>query len=114
MSTYQEQFKFILDLRDCKGKTIEDVEFVSMEFGCTFEQAYAVKFNDGTRCFILASTGKGIMNPDIKAVEQSNIFTTDEYLKMERDRINKIKYEQKERENRKRRQLEELKKELGE
>lgn len=78
------------DLRKCVGKIIERVELLKMEWGCTWSNAYAVRFTDGSRAFFGANVGTGIMNPelegktygDTKNVETSEIFTKKEYAAM--------------------------------
>ena len=77
------------DLRVCVGRTIEKVELLSMEFGCTWQEAFAVRFTDGTRAFFAGHVGTGIMNPRLDGetysthtVETSEIFTKPEYAQM--------------------------------
>lgn len=78
------------DLRECVGRTIERVELLAMEHGCTWNKAYAVRFTDGTRACFAGHVGTGIMNPQlegtsyhgVKTVETSEIFTKREYADM--------------------------------
>lgn len=84
------KFGFEPDLRNCLGKTLERVEMVSMEFGCVWSQAWAIRFTDGSRAFFGATVGTGMMNPRLdgstygatKTVETSEIFTKREYAEM--------------------------------
>lgn len=87
---FPAKFGFESDLRKCAGKIIKEVELLVMEYGCTWNNAYAVKFTDGTRAFFAGHVGTGIMNPrldgetysDIKTVETSTIFSKPEYAAM--------------------------------
>lgn len=86
---FPEKFGFESDLRECVGRAIERVELVQMEYGCTWPQAFAVRFTDGTRAFFGATIGTGIMNPQLDGnayrnltVETSDIFTKREYAEM--------------------------------
>jgi hypothetical protein len=90
MHTFPERFGFEPDLRACEGRTIERVEMLRMEFGCTWDSAFAVRFTDGTRAFFAGHVGTGIMNPALdgetygrsRTVETSEIFTKREYAEM--------------------------------
>lgn len=90
VENFPYHFGFEPDLRECVGKTIERVEMVEMEWGCTWQQAFAVRFTDGSRAFFGATVGTGIMNPrlegptygNVKTVETSDIFTKREYAEM--------------------------------
>lgn len=89
MNNFPTKFKMEPDLRKCIGKTITNVELLKMEYGCTWNEAFAVEFTDGSRAFFAGHPGTGIMNPDIdgqythlKTVETSQIFTKREYAEM--------------------------------
>lgn len=90
MNNFPEKFGFEADLRNCVGKTLERVEMVAMEHGCTWSQAFAIRFTDGSRAFFGATVGTGIMNPRLdgstygttRTVETSEIFTKREYAEM--------------------------------
>jgi hypothetical protein len=87
MNNFPDRFGFEPDLRKCSGKTIEAVELMLMEYGCTWDHAFAVRFTDGSRAFFAGHVGTGIMNPRLdgkvyseqKTVEMSQIFTAEEY-----------------------------------
>lgn len=108
------------DLRKCEGKTIERVELLAMEFGCTWRSAFAVRFSDGSRAFFSASPGTGIMNPQLdgqsysyKTVETSDIFTKREYAEMLSARERDAEYRKRRHEQDERRRYEELAKKFG-
>ena len=88
MDTFPDKFGFLKGLDECVGKTIEQAEVIGMEFGCTWNSAWAVKFTDGSRVFFVGAKGSGIMNPSLESiaglrgVEQSEVFTADEYGEM--------------------------------
>lgn len=87
---FPERFGFESDPRACVGKTIERIELLAMEFGCTWSHAFAIRFTDGSRAFFAGKPGTGIMNPqldgksygDAHTVETSEIFTKPEYAAM--------------------------------
>lgn len=113
---FPEKFGFVADLRECVGKTIERVEMVQMDYGCTWPQAFAVRFTDGTRAFFGATVGTGIMNPrldgtvcrDTYTVETSQIFTKPEYAAMADARRQDAVRREQDREREERRQFERL------
>jgi hypothetical protein len=115
------KFGFEPDLRACVGKTIERVELMKMEWGCTWQNAFAVRFTDGSRAFFAGHVGTGIMNPELEGaayhsetVETSHIFTKREYAEMmgakeRNEEQRKKRYERAERE-----QFEKLAQKFGE
>jgi hypothetical protein len=114
---FPTKFGFESDLRNCVDKTITRVELVAMEYGCTWESAYAVQFSDGSRAFFAGKPGTGIMNPLLTGkeysrltVETSEIFTKPEYAVMVVARQQDIAMRAREREREERHHYEELKK----
>lgn len=121
MSNFPDKFGFIRDLRQCVGKSIEAVELMRMEFGCTWDNAFAVRFTDGTRAFFAGSPGTGIMNPQLSGdhhgntltVESSSIFTPSEYAEMSEARKREKDRQRQDRERDERRRYEELSAKYG-
>ena len=113
---YPEKFGFITDLRNCKGKVIEEVELIGMEWSSISRTGWAIRFTDRTRAFVLGGPVTGfIVNPEIEksysceGVETSEIFTPDEYGIMLVDRKRKTERRKVEEQERERRELERLK-----
>lgn len=118
---FPTKFGFEPDLRKCVGKTIESVELMEMEYGCTWSHAWAVRFTDGARAFFAGKPGTGIMNPrldgnvygGVHSVETSAIFTKPEYAEMVTARIETKRRRERERERVEREQLERLARKYG-
>lgn len=113
---FPTKFGFEADLRKCIGKTIEAIELMQMEYGCTWPQAFAVRFTDGSRAFFGAAVGTGIMNPRIDGesygqahtVGTSGIFTIHEHAEMVEARAREAERRQRRREEDERREFERL------
>jgi hypothetical protein len=116
MSNFPKRFGFEPDLTKCSGKTIERVELMAMEWGCTWNNAYAVRFTDGSRAFFAGHPGTGIMNPmldgntygAVKTVETSEIFTKREFAEMLEAARARTRQQAQEHEQSERRQYERL------
>ena len=85
-----EKWGFIRDLRECVGKTIEAVELTDLGFGYTIQQAWVVRFTDGTRAFFGERPSKGTaLCPSEKAIGKSLIFKPEELADVVADRMQK-------------------------
>ena len=113
MGTITDKFGFENSLKDCIGKTIEKAEVVKMPYGCTWKTAWAVKFADGSRAFFAGQEGTGIQSPNVEAVEASQIFTAEEVGEMLTIRKRRKDDSARKAREQKERELERLKKELG-
>lgn len=101
------------DLRKCAGKTIEAVELIRMEWGCTWDNAWLVRFTDGSRAFFAGQPGTGIMNPSRDAIEGSAIFTPDELAEVVADDKRRSDARKREQEKRDRAEYERLAERFG-
>lgn len=113
MSTWPQKFGFESDLLRCVGKTIEAAEHFRMAYGCTWSHAWAIRFTDRSRAFFVGGKGSGIMNPELEQIEKSNIFTSDEYGKMQAGAKKDWERRQRELDERQREEYERLKKRFG-
>ena len=102
------------NLKCCVGKTIEVIEDHPMVFGCTFYHCWLIRFTDGTRAWEANQVGSGIYpGPRLESLSSSQIVTPEEYGAMivaeKKERDFRIKQDR----EMKKRQLTNLKKELG-
>lgn len=110
---FPEQWGIRTSLTDCVGKTIEKAEVVKMEYGCTWNSAWVVKFTDGSRAFFAGQAGTGVMNPDIEAVGKCDIFTPEEYGQMQTDKKRRLEARANEVRKDQEREFERLRSQLG-
>ena len=103
------------DIKEAVGKTIESVERIPAEYGRTYHSYTLIVFTDGTK--VMQADGQPPWEPCPKLEDMqkaSKFFTAediaDKVLKIERAKRQK----EKEQVDKKRRELERLRKELGE
>lgn len=108
--TWPEKFGFLSGPEKCIGKTIEAVESLRMDYGCTWDRAFAVRFTDGSRAFFVGHSGSGVMNPSLEAVQASEIFTPEEVGKMVAAEMARKQGFKRDQEEKERREYEALKK----
>lgn len=109
-----ENWGFSRDLRECVGKTIQDVELTELGYGYTVSHAWAVKFTDGSRGFFTERPGKGsAITPSEKAMAKSMIFKPEELADVVAERMRKEQEGRRRREDEERRQFESLKTKYG-
>ena len=101
-----------LDFQELKGETIKNIEVMSAEHGRTYNTYLLITCESGKRVMI---HGGNPYSPDPRPedMRKTTFFTPDEIA--EKVRVEEIwkRAKQKEEEERKRRQYERLKKELG-
>lgn len=109
-----EKWGFIRDLRECVGKTIQEVELAKLGYGYTVDNAWAVKFTDGSRGFFTERPGKGsAITPSEDWMKTSRIFTPEELGEVVSTRMREKQEAARRREESEKRQLEELRKKYG-
>lgn len=105
---------FIRDLRECVGKTIEAVEVADLGFGYTVNHAWAVRFTDGSRAFLIERPSKGsAITPREEWMSKSKIFKPEELGEMVADRMRRTQEEAQRKEASEKKQLAELQKKYG-
>lgn len=96
------------------GKTIQSIEFMPGEYGRTYKQYICIVCTDSTRIMF---AGEEIYNPrpNLKDMEGlTNFFTPEDIAKKAKENFEKKQQAEKDSIERKRREYESLKKELGE
>lgn len=112
---YMHRWGFLTDPKKFVGKTIQAVEHLRMEFGCTQSESLAFQFTDGTRGWILGHGGQHCEpNPDEPSLAKSMIITPEEYGQYQADKLRRKQSHLKQETDHKRLELQRLKKELGE
>jgi hypothetical protein len=95
------------------GKTIDRICILRGEFGRTYDQYAGFACSDGSR-IMLSVAEPYSPDPTIEEMKKSTFFTEDEIAKKEDKIIKEKQYRQREAEESKRRELDRLRKELGE
>lgn len=76
---WPRKWGFAGDLRECKGRTIADVELAEMEFGSISNHCWLVLFTDGSRAFLIdRPTSQLSVGPSRKSLESSRIVEPSE------------------------------------
>ena len=109
-----ENWGFIRDMRECVGKTIQDVELADLGFGYTVNHAWAVRFTDGTRAFLIERPSKGTaISPREEWMAKSKIFKPEELGELVSNRMRRTQEEASHKEASEKKQLAELQKKYG-
>lgn len=115
MSHWLTRWKFEGDPRKWIGKTIVACEVLEMEYRSVGDTCILFQFQDDSRGWCVGRPSNGvIVGPSSKSMEKSRIITPEEIGQVAAARHReKMEYEERQRAD-KRRQLENLRKELGE
>jgi hypothetical protein len=109
-----ERWGFIRDLRECVGKTIQEVELAKLGYGYTVNSAWAVKFTDGSRGFFIERPSKGTaITPSEDWMKTSRIFTPEELGEVVATHMREKQEAARRREEDEKRQFAELQKKYG-
>ena len=79
LTNYPKQWGFLCKPSEMIGKTITDAEVARMEYGSVSDNCILLRFNDGSRGFLLGRSGDVMVGPDLKVYETSRFFTPEEY-----------------------------------
>ena len=109
------KFGFITNPKLMVGKVIAEVTRIEMEYGCTHRCALFLRFSDDSRGFLLASDASQCLpSPTLDSMKKAMAYTPDEVATIVRAAESRRQTREKEYKASKRRELEQLKKELGE
>lgn len=98
----------------CAGKTVAKIEKHENEYGCTWRTGFLVEFSDGSRVYLHGQDSQGtIVGPQEKSLEKSTIIKPEEFGTLVAERKRKEQSRAEEAQQKKLRQLEQLKRELG-
>lgn len=112
---WMRRWGFLTDPLQFAGKTIARVEVMQMQFGCTHDRSIAFEFTDGTRGWVLGHGGQHCEpSPNEESLRKSMIVKPVEVAEYIADQMRKRQDRESRALDAKRRQLQQLKEELGE